>query len=109
MFFGIGTDNEPHLIQETTGSQTARMRIDLSVDLTGEVKIFDVAQNHENGHIDVAVALTDSAGVDALYLSRDNSAADLSWTGLADLSEFTAVERATIDDLTAHITYADPS
>ena len=98
MFFGIGTDNEPHLIQETTGSQTAWMRIDLSVDLTGEVKTFDVA-----------VALTDSAGVDALYLSRDNSAADLSWTGLADLSEFTAVERATIDDLTAHITYADPS
>ena len=86
LFFGIGTDDRLYLIQEKVGTTTGWEKVELSAGLTGKVKTFDVAQNHVSGHIDVAVALTDS-GADTLYLSMGNSYTDLGWTQNISLSQ----------------------
>ncbi len=81
LFFSIGTDNKFYLTHEKEGSLTGWEKTEISAKLPfpGKAKMFDVAQNYTNGNIDVALVITNSAGVDSLYLSFGNSNADLNW------------------------------
>ena len=86
LFFSIGEDDVLYLSREVMEHQTGWDRKDLSSALASNhdqkqvvAKHFDLAQNLSTGLIDLALVIRVD-DQDFLYLSRNNSNSDLSWS-----------------------------
>lgn len=93
LFFSIGTDEKFYLIKEQSATKTGWEKIELSSTLLEDgktIKTFDIAQNHDTGEINIALAISNSNRPDQLFISQNNSASNLNsanpitWTEIAD-------------------------
>ncbi|MEM7216013.1 MAG: hypothetical protein AAF423_10760 [Pseudomonadota bacterium] len=69
IFVGIDTQDQLHVILEQSGKGHGWVQYNVSGKLSGKVKDFAVAQNTADGHIDLAVVMTDPADNNTLYVS----------------------------------------